>query len=268
MGLNEEQIRRYSRHILLKEVGGKGQKKLLESKVLIVGAGGLGSPVSLYLTAAGVGTIGLVDNDAVDLSNLQRQVVHTTDRVGMAKVESAKRTLNALNPEVNVIAHELRLTKNNVLDLIKDYDLIIDAVDNFPARFLLNDACVFTGKPMIEAGILRWDGMLMTILPGQGPCYRCVFPAPPPPGTVPSCQEAGVIGVVPGVMGMLQATEAIKLLLGVGQNMAGKLLLFDALETKFREVEVERNPDCPVCGEHPTITELEEYELYCDMQQG
>ncbi|KKM12423.1 adenylyltransferase [Clostridiales bacterium PH28_bin88] len=266
MDFTEEQIQRYSRHIILKEVGGKGQRKLLGSRVLVVGAGGLGSPVSFYLAAAGVGTIGIVDSDTVELSNLQRQILHSTADVGKPKVESAKRTLTALNPDVQVVTYPVRLGKDNVMELIKGYDLVIDGVDNFPARFLLNDACVMAGKPLVEAGILRWDGMVMTILPGRGPCYRCVFPAPPPPGAVPSCQEAGVIGAIAGVMGVLQATEAVKVLLGVGQTLTGRLMLFDAMETRFREVAVERNSHCPVCGENPAINHLVEYDLSCEIR--
>lgn len=266
MALTENQIQRYSRQILLRQVGGKGQLRLLASRVLVVGAGGLGSPVALYLAAAGVGTIGLVDNDSVDLSNLQRQILHSTRDLDRPKVQSAKESLEALNPEVRVETHQLRLDKDNVMDLINRYDLVIDGVDNFPARFLLNDACVMAGKPLVEAGILRWDGMLMTIIPGQGPCYRCVFPEPPPPGAVPSCQEAGVLGAVAGVIGVLQATEVLKLLLGVGETLQGRLLLFDALKTSFREVQVQRNPACPVCGEEPVITQLEEYSLECQLR--
>ena len=266
MDFTEEQIQRYSRHILLKEVGGKGQRKLLQSSVLVVGAGGLGSPAAYYLAAAGVGRIGIVDDDCVDISNLQRQILHSTATVGQPKVESAERTLKGLNPDVEVIAHRTRLGKENVRQLISGYDVVLDGVDNFPARFLLNDACVMEGKPLVEAGILRWDGMVMTILPGKGPCYRCIFPSPPPPGAIPSCQEAGVIGAMAGVMGVLQALEAIKVLLGLGKNLAGKLLTFDALQTRFREVEVPRNPGCPVCGDQPAITELVEYDLSCELR--
>jgi len=259
----EEDIQRYSRHIILPEVGGKGQMKLREGKVLMIGAGGLGSPVSLYLAAAGIGTLGIVDMDTVDLSNLQRQVLHTTNDVGRPKVESAKETLTAINPGVKVNAYRERLGKDNVLELVNEYDVIVDGVDNFPTRFLLNDACVMAKKPLVEAGILRWDGMVMTIIPGEGPCYRCVFPEPPPAGAVPTCQEAGVIGAIAGVMGVLQATEVIKLILGVGENLVGRLLTFDALESRFREVKIKRNPKCALCGENPTITELVEYELQC-----
>ncbi|GAW93745.1 HesA/MoeB/ThiF family protein [Calderihabitans maritimus] len=266
MNFNEEQILRYSRQIILPEVGGKGQEKLLQSRVLIVGAGGLGSPVAYYLTAAGVGHIGIVDSDVVDLSNLQRQILHRTADVGKRKVDSAQEKLEALNPDVEIITYHTRLGKENVRELIADYDLIIDGVDNFPARYLLNDACVLSGKTLVEAGILRWDGMVMTIKPGEGPCYRCVFPSPPPPGAVPSCQEAGVIGAVAGVMGVLQAGEALKILLGVGKPLVGRLLIFDALESRFREVEVARNPKCPVCGDEPAITELVEYDLHCQIR--
>ncbi len=265
MNFTEEQIKRYSRHIILKEIGGKGQRKLLDSKVLVVGAGGLGSPVSLYLAAAGVGTLGIVDFDTVELSNLQRQILHGTNDVGRPKVESAKETLNSLNPDVRVITCREKLGKENVLQLIKDYDLIVDGVDNFSARYLLNDACVMEGKPLVEAGILRWDGMIMTIKPGEGPCYRCVFPTPPPPGSVPSCQEAGVVGAIAGVMGVLQATEAVKYLLDVGETLVGRMLLFNAMESRFREVEISQEENCPVCGKNPTITSLEEYELHCSL---
>lgn len=265
MNFTEEQIKRYSRHIILKEIGGKGQRKLLDSKVLVVGAGGLGSPVSYYLAAAGVGTLGIIDYDQVELSNLQRQILHSTADVGRPKVESAKETLNRLNPDVQVNTYQNKLGQDNISDLLSGYDLIVDGVDNFAARFLINDACVMMGKPLVEAGILQWDGMIMTIAPGEGPCYRCVFPAPPPPGSVPSCQEAGVVGAIAGVMGVLQATEAIKYLLGVGETLVGRMLIFNALESRFREVEIAKEDKCPVCGTEPTITSLEEYELQCAM---
>ncbi len=263
---NEEEIRRYSRHILLQEVGGTGQQKLKDAKVLVIGAGGLGSPSAFYLAAAGVGTIGLVDDDVVDLSNLQRQILHRTEDVGRPKVESGARALKAINPNVNVITYQERLTADNILAVIKDYDVILDGVDNFPTRYLVNDACVMTGKPLVDAGILRWDGLILTVLPHQGPCYRCVFPEPPPAGLVPSCQEAGVIGAVGGVMGTMQALEAIKVILGVGETLSGRMLLFDALRSRWREVKVRRDPACPVCGEHPTITELITYDLTCSLQ--
>lgn len=266
MDFTEEQIQRYSRQIILPEIGGQGQQKLLQARVLIVGTGGLGSPCAFYLAAAGVGTLGLVDSDVVDLSNLQRQILHTTDRVGRAKTASAAQTLRALNPDVKIVTHQMRVGVENVAELVGAYDVVVDAVDNFPARFLVNDACVMAGKPLVEAGVLRWDGMVMTIMPRQGPCYRCVFPAPPPPGSVPSCQEAGVMGTVPGMMGLVQANEVIKIILGRGKLLAGRLLLFDALHTSFREVQVQRNQDCPVCGEHPTITELQEYDPACEVR--
>lgn len=264
MDFTPEQIERYSRQLILKEVGGKGQEKLRQARVLIVGAGGLGSPAAMFLAAAGVGTIGLVDGDLVELSNLQRQILHTTARVGQPKAQSGREAIKALNPEVEVQVHQLRLNKENALSLVSAYDLVIDGVDNFPSRYLVNDACFFAHKPLVEAGVLRWEGMAMTILPGQTPCYRCLFPTPPPRGAVPSCQEAGVIGVVPGIMGLIQAAEAIKLILGVGASLTGRLLLFDALAMAFREVKVQRNPHCPLCGEEPVITTLEEYELVCD----
>lgn len=264
--LTEEQILRYSRNIILKDIGGTGQEKLLNSKVLIVGAGGLGSPSAYYLAAAGVGTIGIVDYDMVDLSNLQRQILHRTQDVGTPKVKSAMEKLKALNPDVNIITYEERLSVDNVLDLIKEYDLVIDGVDNFPARYLLNDACVFSRKPLVEAGILRFEGMIMTIIPGEGPCYRCVFPEPPAEGAVPTCSQAGVLGAVAGVMGTLQAVEAIKVLLNIGRPLKGRILTFNALEGAFKEIKWSRKKDCPVCGENPTIKELIEYELQCDLR--
>ncbi|HLT59040.1 MAG: molybdopterin-synthase adenylyltransferase MoeB [Limnochordales bacterium] len=261
----EDEIVRYSRNIILQEVGGVGQQKLKDARVLVVGAGGLGSPAALYLAAAGVGTIGIVDHDTVDLSNLQRQILHRTQDVGKPKVESARRALEDLNPGVRVETYPVRLTAANVMDLIRDYDVVVDGVDNFATRYLLNDACVMAGKPLVDAGILRWDGLMMTIKPGEGPCYRCVFPEPPPAGVIPTCQEAGVIGALAGVMGTLQAMEVIKLLLGVGQTLTGRLLLFDGLEGRFRQVSASRDPNCPVCGDNPTVTELVEYDLACDL---
>ncbi|MBO8167642.1 MAG: thiazole biosynthesis adenylyltransferase ThiF [Thermoanaerobacteraceae bacterium] len=263
MQLSDRQIRRYSRQIILPEIGGKGQKKLLASKVLVVGAGGLGSPVTYYLAAAGVGTLGIIDHDTVDLSNLHRQILHGTPDVGRPKVESAKETLEKLNPDVKIITYQERLSKENVVDLISQYDLVVDAVDNFTARYLLNDACVLVNKPLVEAGVLRWDGMIMTVVPGKGPCYRCVFPTPPAPESAPTCQEAGIIGVTAGVMGVLQATEAVKFLLNTGENLVGRMLIFHALESRFQEVEITRQESCPVCGSEPTITQLEEYTGYC-----
>lgn len=267
-GFSEDEIVRYSRHIILPEVGGKGQKKLREAKVFVVGAGGLGSPSAFYLAAAGVGTLGVLDSDTVDLSNLQRQILHRTEDLGRPKTESALRTLTAINPNVKVVTFQTRLDASNVMDYVKDFDVVVDGVDNFPTRYLVNDACVFMGKPLVEAGILRFDGMAMTIRPGAGPCYRCVFPEPPPPGMVPSCQEAGVIGAVAGIMGVIQALEAVKLITGAGETLTGRLLIFDALETRFREVKANRDPACPVCGENPTIKELVEYDLSCDLRGG
>jgi len=262
--LTDEEILRYSRHILLPDVGGKGQIRLKESSVLVVGAGGLGSPVALYLAAAGVGRLGLVDCDVVDASNLQRQVLHSTEELGRPKVESAVRRLKGLNPNVTVEPHHVRFSSENAADLVARYDVMVGGLDNFPARYLLNDACVMARKPLVEAGILRYDGMLMTIKPGEGPCYRCLFPEPPPAGTVPTCSEAGVLGALAGVMGSLQAFEVLKLILGIGEPLVGRMLMFEGLRAQFREVEFYRNPKCPVCGDHPTITELREYSWACD----
>ena len=264
-GFTEEQIRRYSRQIILPYVGGKGQRKLLASKVLLIGAGGLGSPAGLYLAAAGVGTLGLVDFDVVDLSNLHRQILHHTDDVGRAKTESAAETIRALNPDVRVILHQEQLTSENGLEMFSQYDVIVDGSDNFPTKYLANDACVLLGKPLVLGAVFQFDGQVSVFLPGEGPCYRCLFPTPPPPGAVPSCQEAGVFGAVPGVIGCIQATETIKLLLGLGKTLAGRFLVFDALSIKFLEVQMKRNPRCPVCGENPTVTELIDYELFCEL---
>ena len=258
MEFTETQINRYSRHILLPEVGGKGQKKIIQGKILIVGAGGLGSPAALYLAAAGIGTIGLIDSDVVDLSNLQRQVIHQTPDVGRPKVVSGKEKIQALNPDVNVVMYEERLTASNALKILSGYDVVIDGVDNFPTKFLINDACYFAGKPLVHGGILRFDGRVTTIIPKQSACYRCVFKKPPPEGLVASCQEAGVIGVLAGIIGTIQATEALKLILGIGRPLTDRLLDFDARRTQFREIRIKRNPDCPLCGERPMITELRE----------
>ena len=256
--LTESQIERYSRHIILKEVGGKGQQKLLDGKVLIIGAGGLGAPAALYLAAAGVGTIGIADADDVDLSNLQRQVIHFTSDIGKPKVESAREKMEAINPDVKVITYQEWVAAANINSIIADYDFIIDGTDNFAAKFLINDACVLAGKPYSHGGILQFVGQTITVLPGQSPCYRCLFPAPPPKDAIPTCSQAGVIGVLPGVIGSVQATEAIKFLLGKGELLAGRILMYDALGMKFRDVEIKRNSNCPVCGEHPTITELKD----------
>jgi thiazole biosynthesis adenylyltransferase ThiF len=264
----EEQIKRYARHIILPEVGGKGQEKLLNSKVLVIGAGGLGSPAILYLAAAGVGTIGIVDFDVVDLSNLQRQVIHNTERVGTPKVESARKTVEMLNPDVKVITYNTRISKENIMDIIKDYDVVLDGTDNFPTRFLINDACYFAGKPLVSAAMLRFEGQVSVFdyrMKEQSPCYRCLFPEPPPPGLVPSCQEAGILGSIGGIMGCIQATEAIKLILGIGEPLVGKLLIMDALSMDFRKVKLRKDPNCPLCGEKPVIKELIEYEQVCDV---
>jgi molybdopterin/thiamine biosynthesis adenylyltransferase len=263
----DEQVLRYSRHIILPEVGGKGQAKISEAKVFIVGAGGLGCPVGYYLTAAGVGTIAMIDDDTVEISNLQRQIAHSMNTLGMPKVESAKKTFEALNPDVNIVAMKKRISKDDILDLIRDYDIVVDGSDNFPTRYLVNDACVMAKKPLVSGAILRFEGQVTTIMPGEGPCYRCLFEEPPPPGLVPSCQEAGVLGVLPGVIGGLQATEVLKLILGKGDILKGELLIYNALKTTFRKVKVPKNPSCPLCGENPTITELIDYNNgYCTTQ--
>jgi len=266
MDFTDDQLMRYSRHIILPEVGGKGQAKIANAKVFIIGAGGLGCPVGYYLTAAGVGTIALIDNDTVEMSNLQRQIAHSVQTIGMPKVESAKRTFEALNPDVNVVAIQKRISKDDIIDLISDYDIVVDGSDNFPTRYLVNDACFMARKPLVSGAILRFEGQVTTILPGDGPCYRCLFEEPPPPGLVPSCQEAGVLGVLPGVIGGLQATEVLKLILGKGEVLKGELLIYNALKTTFRKVRVPKNPSCPLCGAKPTITELIDYnEGYCAM---
>lgn len=266
MAFTNEQLERYSRHIILKEVGAKGQKKLLNAKVLIIGAGGLGAPAAMYLAAAGVGTIGIADADEVDLSNLQRQIIHATSDIGKAKVQSAKETMEAINPDVTVKTYRTFITSENIMDIISDYDFIIDGTDNFPAKFLINDACVMAKKPFSHAGIIRFKGQLMTYVPGQGPCYRCVFKNPPPKDAVPTCKQAGVIGAMGGVIGSLQAMEAVKYIIGQGQLLTGYLLTYDALTMEFRKVKLPTNTsNCAVCGDHPTITELIDYEQHeCD----
>ena len=246
--LTPDQRRRYSRHLLIPEVGEVGQQKLLDAKVLLVGAGGLGSPAALYLAAAGVGTLGIVDADTVDDSNLQRQVIHTTDRVGMPKVESGRLAIEALNPDVSVVMHETRLSKENVLDLFEPYDIILDGTDNFATRYLINDACVLLGKPNVHGSIFRFEGQATTFIAGEGPCYRCLFPTPPPPELAPSCAEAGVLGLLPGTVGLIQATDVAKLILGVGDPLVGRLLTYDALATEFRVLKLSRDPACPMCG--------------------
>jgi molybdopterin/thiamine biosynthesis adenylyltransferase len=261
MELTEQQIERYSRNIILEQVGVTGQKKLLSSKVLIVGAGGLGSPAALYLAAAGVGTIGIVDGDKVDLTNLQRQTIHHTVDVGADKVVSAENKIRKINPELKVITHYLWVRANNIRQIIKEYDFVIDGTDNFAAKFLVNDACYFVRVPYSHAGILQFEGQLITVLPGETTCYRCIFNSPPSPSSVPPCSQTGVLGVLPGVIGSLQATEAIKYLLGIGELLTNTLLTYDALTMEFRKVRLNRNPDCPLCGDNPQITELKDEEL-------
>lgn len=268
MVLREDQIERYSRQIILPNVGGKGQEKLLCAKVLVIGAGGLGSPAALYLASAGVGKIGIVDSDKVELNNLQRQILHSTDRVGMSKAESAKQRLKSINPDVDVVAYNIRLSSENILDIIKDYDVIVDGSDNFPTRYLVNDACVLSTKPLSHAGILKFDGQAITILPGKSACYRCLFPEPPPPGLIPSCQEAGILGAVAGIIGTIQANEVLRYILAIGELLAGRLLIFNALNSSFRQVKVPKDPKCPVCGENPTLTRLIDYEQFCQIKRG
>jgi len=269
MSLSEQQIERYSRHIILQEIGGIGQEKLLSSKVLIVGAGGLGSPAALYLAAAGIGTIGIIDADKVDMTNLQRQIIHHTSDVGVEKVKSAADKMRAINPDVTVKTYHQFARADNIRDIIGDYDFVIDGTDNFPAKFLINDACYFEKKPFSHAGILKFYGQLITVLPGKSTCYRCIFNAPPPAGAVPSCSQAGVLGVLAGVIGSLQATEAIKYLLGLGKLLTNTLLTYDALEMEFRAVKLNRNPNCPLCSENPQITELkDEQQQVCDLKKG
>ncbi len=262
--LTPEDIRRYHRHLIIPEVGSAGQRKLKGAKVLLIGAGGLGSPAALYLAAAGVGTIGLVDFDVVDVSNLQRQILHGTSWIGKSKVESGKAHLTELNPEVEVIGHEEPLTSDNVRRIFEPYDVILNGCDNFPTRYLANDAAVFMGKPLVDGSIFRFEGQATVYLPGKG-CYRCLYPDPPPPGAVPSCAEAGVLGILPGFVGVVQAIEAVKLILGIGESINGRLILFDALEMRMREVRIRRDPECKVCGDNPTVTELIDYEEFCGM---
>jgi sulfur-carrier protein adenylyltransferase/sulfurtransferase len=263
-GLDETQRQRYSRHLLIPEVGEEGQLRLLDSRILLIGAGGLGSPAALYLAAAGVGTLGIVDDDAVDATNLQRQIVHSTERLGEPKAESAKRTIEALNPDVTVKTFEERLTSENVDRILGEgWDVIVDGADNFPTRYLLNDASVWHGIPVVHGSIYRFEGQVTVFQPHEGPCYRCLFPEPPPPELAPSCAEGGVLGVLPGVVGSIQATEALKLALGIGDPLVGRLLLFDALAASFSEVSLRRDPACPVCGDSPTITEYIDYVEFC-----
>jgi len=262
----DEQIERYSRHIILPEVGGSGQQKMLEARVLLLGAGGLGSPAAYYLAAAGIGNLGIVDFDRVDLSNLQRQIIHSTERIGMLKTESAKKTIQALNPDVNVTLYNEKMDSSNIMSLIKDYDYVVDGSDNFPTRYLVNDACVMKNKTLIHGSIYRFEGQVTVFKPGDGPCYRCLYPEPPPPGMVPNCQEGGVLGVLAGVIGNLQVVEVLKLILGIGKPLVGKLLIYDALNTEFRNLRLRRDVNCPICGEKPTIKELVDYEEFCGLQ--
>jgi len=262
--LTPEQVNRYSRHIIMPQVGSSGQRKLMESKVLIVGAGGLGSPSAVYLALAGVGTVGLVDFDSVDLSNLQRQILHQNSDVGRPKVISAKETIRSYNPDVNVTVHETRLTSENAFEIISNYDMVVNGADNFASRYLINDACYLLNKPLIDGSILIFDGQATVYIPGNG-CYRCLFPSPPPPGAVPSCAEAGVLGALTGLVGSIQAVETLKLLLNIGESLSSRLLLIDGLSMDFRTVKIRRNPNCPLCGDEPTIQELIDYEVFCGL---
>jgi len=265
--LSNDEISRYSRHLILPEVGMEGQQKLKAARVLCVGTGGLGAPLALYLAAAGVGTMGLIDFDVVDASNLQRQIIHSTETVGMLKVDSAEKMLNGLNPYMKVVKHNTMLTSANALEIFKDYDVIADGTDNFQTRYLVNDACVLTGKPNAYASIFRFEGQASVFATKEGPCYRCLYPEPPPPGLVPSCAEGGVLGILPGLVGIIQATEVIKLILGIGEPLVGRLLLVDALGMNFRTLKLRKNPDCPVCGTHPTVTELIDYDQFCGVEK-
>jgi sulfur-carrier protein adenylyltransferase/sulfurtransferase len=261
--LTTDELSRYSRHLILPEVGMEGQQKLKAARVLCVGTGGLGSPLALYLTAAGIGTLGLVDFDVVDASNLQRQIIHSTKDIGRKKLDSAEEKLKALNPSINVVKHDTMLSSANALEIIKDYDIVADGTDNFPTRYLVNDACVLLGKPNAYGSIFRFEGQASVFATETGPCYRCLYPEPPPPGLVPSCAEGGVLGILPGLVGVIQATEVIKLILGKGEPLIGRLLLVDALNMRFRELKLRKNPECPVCGENPTVTELIDYQHFC-----
>ena len=264
--LTPEQVKRYSRHIIMGDVGSKGQRTLMGSKALIIGAGGLGSPSAIYLALAGVGTVGIVDFDVVELSNLQRQVLHHTADVGRPKVQSAIDNIKSYNPDVNVVVHETRLESDNAMEIIDQYDLVINGADNFATRYLVNDACYLQNKPLVDGSILIFDGQATVFLPGEG-CYRCLFPSPPPPGMVPNCAEAGVLGALTGLVGSIQATEALKYFLGIGESLSSRLLLVDALSMTFREVRLKKNPNCPLCGENPTVTELIDYEVFCGIAE-
>ncbi len=261
--LSKDEVLRYSRHLIMPEVGMEGQLKLKKAKVLCIGAGGLGSPLAIYLAAAGVGRLGIVDFDVVDLTNLQRQVIHGTADVGKPKLASAEETIRKINPNVEVVGYETRLTSENAIELFAGFDIVVDGTDNFPTRYLVNDACVLLGKPNVYGSIFRFEGQVSVFYAREGPCYRCLYPEPPPPGLVPSCAEGGVLGVLPGIVGSIQAMEAIKLIIGQGQPLIGRLLVFDALSIKFRELKLRKDPECPVCGAHPTITKLIDYEQFC-----
>ena len=261
--LTTDDLSRYSRHLILPEVGMEGQQKLKAARVLCVGTGGLGSPLAFYLAAAGIGTLGLVDFDVVDASNLQRQIIHSTKDIGRKKLDSAEEKLKALNPALNVVKHETMLTSANALEILKDYDIVADGTDNFPTRYLVNDACVLLGKPNVYGSIFRFEGQASVFATEAGPCYRCLYPEPPPPGLVPSCAEGGVLGILPGLVGVIQATETIKLILGKGDSLVGRLLLVDALNMRFRELKLRKNPECPVCGQNPTVTQLIDYQQFC-----
>jgi sulfur-carrier protein adenylyltransferase/sulfurtransferase len=266
--LSSEEIQRYSRHLIMPEVGMEGQLKLKQGRVLLVGTGGLGSPMALYLAAAGVGKIGIVDFDTVDFSNLQRQVIHGTSDVGRRKIDSAEERMRDINPHIEVVRHEVALMSENALDIIKDYDIVADGTDNFPTRYLVNDACVLLRKPNVYGSIFRFEGQASVFATEEGPCYRCLYPEPPPPGLVPSCAEGGVLGILPGVVGLIQATEVVKLILGQGEPLIGRLVLYDALSMRFRELKLRRNPDCPVCGDHPTIHQLIDYQEFCGIPKS
>ena len=264
--LTPEQVKRYSRHLIMNDVGSSGQRKLLDAKVLILGAGGLGSPSAIYLALAGVGTIGLVDFDVVDLSNLQRQVLHHTSDVGRSKLESARDNIKAYNPDINVVLHETRLESENAMEIIGNYDMVINGADNYATRYLVNDACYLLNKPLIDGSILIFDGQSTVFTPGNG-CYRCLFPSPPPPGMVPNCAEAGVLGALTGLVGSIQSTEALKYILGIGESLESRLLIIDALSMTFREFKLKRNPNCPLCGDNPSVTELIDYEIFCGITE-
>jgi adenylyltransferase/sulfurtransferase len=267
LSLSKDEILRYSRHLIVPEVGMEGQLKLKAAKVLLVGTGGLGAPLGLYLAATGIGRIGLVDFDVVDFTNLQRQVIHFTKDVGRPKIDSAAEKMQAINPNVEIVKHEVALSSENAMEILKDYDLVVDGTDNFPTRYLVNDACVLLGKPNVYGSIFRFEGQATVFAYQGGPCYRCLYPEPPPPGLVPSCAEGGVLGILPGTIGLIQATEAVKLILGIGEPLVGRLLLYDALGMHFRELKLRKNPECPICGDHPTITKLIDYHQFCGVPQ-